>query len=81
MQKLCYNTLNTKLYRYIKMQLFKTGVYNPSNNSTQWSSDFLGYQAASQSKAITQAKLKRKGLQLVAVVEPVTENDLIESEE
>lgn len=62
------------------MTLYKTGVKSVDNGATYWHDGFLGYQAASQRKALTQAKIKRKGSNWVAVVEQVTEADLIDIE-
>lgn len=63
------------------MNLYKTGIQNPANGSVHWNPEHLGYQAANQHKALAQAKLKRKQSNWVAVVEQVTELDLIECEE
>ena len=63
------------------MQLFKTGIKNLTSGITHYNHEFVGYQAAQQHKALAQAKLNRKGANWVAVVEPVTDLDLTESEE
>ena len=63
------------------MQLFKTGIKNLTSGITHYNLEFMCYQAAQQHRALAQAKLNRKGANWVAVVEPVTELDLIENEE
>jgi hypothetical protein len=62
------------------MNLYKTGIKCPNTNTVYWNNERLGYQAANQQKALAQAKLNRKKSNWLAVVEPVTELDLIECE-
>ena len=58
------------------MILYKNGIKNLTSGTVSYNLNFVGYQAAQQQRALAQAKLNRKKSNCIAVVEPVTENDL-----